>query len=222
MIAMILAAGRGKRLRPITDKSPKALLEVAGGSLLERHLRMLSAAGVKNVVINLDWLGEQIIDRIGDGRRFGLQVTYSPEFGNVLETAGGIHRALPLLGTRPFWVVNVDVFTNLELPEITIEDNATAHVLLVPTPDFKSVGDFDLNNGRLANSEQPLYTFSGIALYRPEFFKGLAPGRRPLAPLLRAAADRGEITAALLDGTWEDVGTPERFERARRSAGSQP
>jgi MurNAc alpha-1-phosphate uridylyltransferase len=219
MMAMILAAGRGERLRPITDKTPKALLEVAGESLLERHLRMLSSAGVENVVVNLDWLGEQIIGRIGDGRRFGLHVTYSPEFGNVLETAGGIHRALPMLGAGPFWVINADVFTDSELPKITLAANATAHLLLVPTPPFKSRGDFDLNNGLLANSGQPQYTFSGIALYRPEFFDGLPPGRCPLAPLLRAAADKGKITAALLDGTWEDVGTPERLERVRQQFG---
>ena len=220
MMAMILAAGRGERLRPITDKTPKALLEVAGESLLERHLRMLSAAGIKNVVVNLDWLGEQIIERIGDGQRFGLQVIYSPEFGNVLETAGGIHRALPMLGAEPFWVVNADVFTDFVLPKITLAANATAHLLLVPTPPFKSCGDFDLDNGLLANGEHPRFTFSGIALYRPEFFDGLPPGRSPLAPLLRAAADKGEITAALLDGIWEDVGTPERLERVRQQFGS--
>ena len=220
MMAMILAAGRGERLRPITDKIPKALLDVAGESLLERHLRMLSAAGISNVVVNLDWLGEQIIERIGDGRRFGLQVTYSPEFGNVLETAGGIHRALPVLGAEPFWVVNADVFTDIELPDINLAADATAHLLLVPTPEFKARGDFDLNNGLLANSEQPQYTFSGIALYRPDFFAGLSPGRNPLAPLLRAAADKREITAALLDGAWEDVGTPERLERVRQQSGS--
>ena len=125
-----------------------------------------------------------------------------------------------MLGSEPFWVVNADVFTDLELPDITLADNATAHLLLVPTPEFKSRGDFDLNNGLLANSEQPQYTFSGIGLYRPEFFEGLLPGRSPLAPLLRAAADKGEITAALLDGVWEDVGTPERLERVRRQFGN--
>jgi len=216
MMAMILAAGRGERMRPITDNTPKALLDVAGESLLERHLRMLSAAGIRNVVVNLDWLGEQIIEHIGDGQRFGLQVTYSPEFGNVLETAGGIQRALPMLGAEPFWVINADVVTDFELPDFSLVANATAHLLLVPTPEFKSCGDFDLINGLLANGKQPQYTFSGIAIYRPEFFAGLEPGRRPLAPLLRAAADRGEITAALLDGVWQDVGTAERLERVRQ------
>lgn len=211
MMAMILAAGRGERLRPITNKTPKALLEIAGESLLERHLRMLAAAGIDAVVINLGWLGEQIVESIGDGHRYGLQVTYSPEFDAVLETAGGIQRALPMLGCGPFWVINADVFTDLHLPGIALEKNVLGHVLLVPTPAFKSCGDFDLVNGSLANGDQPLYTFSGIACYRPELFRRMPPGRAPLAPLLRMAADNGELTAALLDGVWEDVGTHERL-----------
>ena len=216
MMAMILAAGRGERLRPLTDTIPKALVEIAGESLLERHLRMLARAGIKNVVINLDWLGEQIIDRIGEGQRFGLQVTYSPEFDGVLETAGGIHRALPMLGSKPFWVVNADVYTDMDLPEIHLAGDYLAHTLLVPTPEFKSHGDFDLKNGELVNSKQPRLTFSGIALYRPEFFRQMTPGRAPLAPLLRDGADSAQISASMLEGVWEDIGTPDRLERVRR------
>jgi MurNAc alpha-1-phosphate uridylyltransferase len=216
MTAMILAAGRGERLRPLTDTIPKALVEVAGESLLERHLRMLARAGIKNVVINLDWLGEQIIERIGEGQRFGLQVTYSPEFDGVLETAGGIHRALPMLGSEPFWVVNADVYTDMDLPEIQLAGDYLAHTLLVPTPEFKSHGDFDLKNGELVNGEQPQLTFSGIALYRPEFFRQMTPGRAPLAPLLRDGADSAQISASMLEGVWEDIGTPDRLERVRR------
>ncbi len=216
MMAMILAAGRGERMWPITNRTPKALLEIAGEKLLERHLRMLAAAGIKTVVINLDWLGEQIVDCVGDGHRFGLQVTYSPEFGDVLETAGGIQRALPMLGSEPFWVINADVFTDLQLPTVTLEENVQGHVLLVPTPAFKTCGDFDLENGSLANGEQPLYTFSGIACYRPELFHRILPGRAPLAPLLRMAVDKRELTAALLDGVWEDVGTRERLASVRQ------
>ena len=129
MTAMILAAGRGERLRPLTDTIPKALVEVAGESLLERHLRMLARSGIGNVVINVDWLGEQIIECIGDGQRFGLQVTYSPEFGGVLETAGGIQRALPMLGKEPFWVVNADVFTDMDLPAIRLADDVLDFIL---------------------------------------------------------------------------------------------
>ena len=217
MTAMILAAGRGKRLRPLTDTIPKALVEVAGETLLARHLRMLARAGIKNVVINLDWLGEQIIDLVGEGDRFDLQVTYSPEFGNVLETAGGIQRALPMLGNKSFWVVNADVYTDMDLPAIQLSDDALAHVLLVPTPDFKTIGDFDITNGRLANGDNPEFTYSGISLYRPEFFQSLAPGRAALGPMLRASADEGTITASMLDGVWEDVGTHERLERVRES-----
>jgi MurNAc alpha-1-phosphate uridylyltransferase len=216
MTAMILAAGRGERLRPLTDTIPKALVEVAGESLLERHLRMLARSGIGNVVINVDWLGEQIIECIGDGQRFGLQVTYSPEFGGVLETAGGIQRALPMLGKEPFWVVNADVFTDMDLPAIRLADDVLAHVLLVPTPGFKTRGDFDLDNGFLANGEQPKLTFSGIALYRPEFFSGQEPGCAPLAPLLREAAESGKISASMLEGIWEDVGTPERLETIQK------
>jgi len=217
MTAMILAAGRGERLRPVTDTVPKALVEVAGQSLLERHLRMLARAGIRNVVVNLDWLGEQIIDHIGSGDRFGLQVTYSPEFGDALETAGGIRRALPLLGSGPFWVINADVYTKMDLPDVRLADGDRAHTLLVPTPEFKSVGDFDLVDGRLENSAQPQLTFSGIAMYKPEFFGHLAPGRAPLAPLLRDGAAAGVITASLLDGAWGDIGTPERLAAVRKS-----
>jgi len=219
--AIILAAGRGERLRPLTDSIPKALVEVAGETLLERHLRMLARAGIRNVVINLDWLGEQIIDRVGEGDRFGLQVTYSPEFGNVLETAGGIQRALPMLGNEPFWVVNADVYTDIDLPEIRLGEDVQAHVLLVPKPAFKAQGDFDLVGDRLVNSDNPGYTFSGISRYMPTFFRELRSGRAALGPMLRAAADAGTISAAMLDGVWEDVGTPERLEQVRAAAQSR-
>lgn len=219
MRAMILAAGRGERLRPVTDLLPKALVEVAGESLLERHLRSLSGSGVTHAVINLDWLGDMICKRIGDGHRFGLSVCYSPEFGNVLETAGGILRALPMLGEEPFCVVNADVFTDAipALCDVRLADSDLGHLLMVPKPDFKPNGDFDLSNGRLRNDTTPDYTFSGMAIYRPQFFASLAPGRSPLAPLLRRAADNDRLAASLHEGIWEDVGTPERLERVRES-----
>lgn len=217
MRAMILAAGRGERLRPVTDKLPKALVEVAGESLLERHLRSLSECGVTHVVVNLDWLGDMICERIGDGHRFGLSVSYSPEFGHVLETAGGILRALPMLGDEPFCVVNADVFTDAVpvLCGVRLEDRDSGHLIMVPKPDFKSLGDFDLTDGRLRNASMPDYTFSGLAVYRPQFFASLTPGRAPLAPLLRSAADEDRLAASLHEGFWEDVGTPERLERVR-------
>lgn len=211
MIGMILAAGRGERMRPLTDTTPKALLEVGGRSLLEYQLERLASAGAEAVVINLGWLGEAIVDRIGDGRRFGLQVIYSPEYEQVLETGGGILRALPLLGGAPFWVLNADVFTDFALPPIELPPEILGHLVLVPTPAHKPTGDFDLVDGKARTAENPAHTFSGLALYRPELFTGQAPGRFPLAPLLFEAAARGQLTAELYEGVWEDVGTPERL-----------
>lgn len=216
MIAMILAAGRGERLRPLTDQLPKALVEVAGTSLLERHLAAVRAAGVRTVVINLGWHGEQIVERIGSGSRYGVDVVYSPEGDDVLETGGGIHRALPVLGSDPFVVINADVYTDMPIPLDLTEDGALAHLVLVPTPAHKSAGDFDLVNGRIRNSDQPSLTFSGVAVYRPEFFAECSPGRFPLAPMLRVAADAGQLTGSLHEGTWEDVGTPERLAALNR------
>ena len=208
---MLLAAGRGERLRPITDHMPKPLVEVRGTSLIERHLRALADAGATTVVINLGWLGEQIAERIGSGVRYGVHVLYSDERDNILETAGGIRRALPLLGSDPFLVVNADIYTDLRLPcEMPLETEV-AHLVLVPTPDFKSRGDFDIEAGKLRNVDEPRYTFSGVAIYRPAFFADLEEGRRPLAPLLKAAADKGRIGASLYQGVWADVGTPERL-----------
>ncbi len=215
MIAMILAAGRGERMRPITDSQPKALLDVDGQSLLERHLDSLKAAGIDTVVINLGWLGEQIVDRVGSGQRYGLSVVYSPEGENILETGGGIRRALPLLGKVPFLVVNADVFTDMPLPT-TLDDDADGHLVLVPKPAHKKRADFDLVGGRIANSETPSLTFSGIALYRPGFFANCAPGRFPLAPMLRSAAEASRLSGSVYDGAWEDVGTPQRLEELNR------
>ena len=207
---MILAAGRGERLRPVTDEIPKALVEVNGESLLERHLRSLAEAGADTVVINLGWLGEQIVERVGSGAQFGLQVVYSPEYEDVLETGGGIHRALPLLGAGSFWVVNADTYTEIRLPKLKLEENILGHLILVPTPAHKNNGDFDLTDGLVRNGEDPALTFSGIALYRPALFAGQKSGRFPLAPILREAADRDQLSGSLFDGVWEDVGTPER------------
>lgn len=215
MIAMILAAGRGERLRPITDSMPKALVKVQGQSLLERHLWSVRAAGIETVVINLGWLGEQIEASIGSGARFGLQVVYSQEGDNILETGGGIQRALPLFGDEPFLVVNGDVFTDIELP-VALSDDADGHLVMVPTPDFKTQGDFELVDGLVRNATSPALTFSGVATYRPSFFKDCEPGRFSVAPMLRRAADAGRLTGNLHSGLWEDVGTPERLERVNQ------
>jgi len=211
MIAMLLAAGRGERLRPLTDDAPKSLVEVRGEALLERHLRSLRAGGVETVVINLGWHGEQILERIGSGERFGLHVIYSQEGDDTLETGGGIHRALPVLGSEPFLVVNADVFTDMPVPVIELRDSDLAHLLLVPTPADKDSGDFALTADRVRNSGDSMYTFSGISIYRPEFFDSCEPGRFSVVPMLRAAADAGRISGSVYEGLWRDVGTPERL-----------
>lgn len=212
MPAMILAAGRGERLRPVTDTTPKALVEINGVSLLERHLKRLADAKIKTVVINLGWLGEQIAERIGSGQQYGLQVVYSPEYDHILDTGGGIKRALPLLEKAPFWIINADIFTDMPLPNIKLNPESLAHLVLVPTPAHKVAGDFELRDGKVRNSDNQDLTYSGVAFYRPEFFANSGGGRFSVVPLLRDAADNGLIEGSLYEGVWEDVGTPERLE----------
>lgn len=211
MKAMILAAGRGERLRPMTDGIPKSLVEVGGKSLLERHLDRLRAAGIREVVINLGWLGDRIVERVGTGRRYGLEVHYSDERGDVLETGGGIHKALPLLDSDPFVVINADIYTEMPVPDVALHGDRLAHLVLVPTPAYRERGDFDLVDGLVRNAVEPSLTSSGVCLYRPAFFHGCEAGRFSVAPLWRAAADRGEMSGSLYEGPWADIGTPERL-----------
>ncbi len=211
MIAMILAAGRGERLRPITDDIPKALVEINGTSLLERHLEALKRSGVSTVVINLGWLGEQIVERIGSGSKFGINVVYSPEYDSVLDTGGGIHRALPLLGDDPFWVINADTYTDFLPHDLELPANVLAHLILVPTPAHREVGDFDLIDGLVSNNGNRPFTYSGIGLYRPEFLAGQEAGRFSLVPLMREAADESKLSGALYEGLWQDIGTADRL-----------
>ena len=209
---MLLAAGKGERLRPLTESVPKALVDVAGRSLLERHLDKLPGGGT--VVINLGWLGQQIPERVGSGERYGQAVVYSDEGDNILETGGGIHRALPMLGDQPFLVVNADVLTDMPLPPSGIElGDSLVHLVLVPKPEYREQGDFGLENGRVSNDDRR-FTFSGVAVYDPRFFDTCEPGRFSVAPLLRQAADRGLVAGSLYTGYWADVGTPERLELA--------
>ena len=208
MNAMILAAGRGERLRPLTDNTPKPLLDVRGKPLIVYHLEALVRGGFSEVVINLSWLGDQIRARLGNGSEFGLHIAYSEE-ATALETAGGILQALPLLGER-FVVVNGDVFTNYDFSRLRAADNL-AHLVLVDNPQHNTAGDFSLDATSVGNDGQPMHTFSGIAQYHCSFFDGLAPGKQALAPLLRAAAERGQVSGELFSGEWVDIGTAERL-----------
>jgi len=211
MLAMVLAAGRGERLRPITASVPKALVEVKGRSLLEYHLSALAAAGVETVVINLGWFGDKIIEKIGSGAEFGLNVIYSPEGDNILETGGGIFRALPMLGSDPFLVVNADIHSDMPLTLDDLHPECVGHLVLVPKPDYRATGDFGLLDGRVRNVSDPELTFGGIAVYRPEFFSECSPGRFSLVPMMRAAADAGTLSGSVYSGRWQDVGTPDRL-----------
>ncbi|MGB5346346.1 MAG: nucleotidyltransferase family protein [Woeseia sp.] len=215
MTVMLLAAGRGERLRPLTDELPKALVEVAGVSLLERHLQRLGEAGAQTVVINLGWQGEQIVQRIGSGRRFGLQVVYSPEYDQPLETGGGIFRALPLLGqSEPFWVINADIVCDFALHDVPLSATTLAHLVLVANPAYRDHGDFALDGDRTVNAQEAPLTYSGIAFYRPEFFAGCSGGRFSVVPLLQRFAEEGRLSGEVHSGLWADVGTPQRLAAA--------
>ncbi|MBT8440998.1 MAG: nucleotidyltransferase family protein [Gammaproteobacteria bacterium] len=211
MKAMILAAGRGERMRPLTDATPKPLLEVGGRALIEHHIDALAAAGAEEIVINLSWRGEQIMDFLGNGSKYGLKITYSDEGPVALETGGGIHRALPILGDEPFWLVNGDVYCDFSYPERRLESQTLGHLLLVSNPDHNPRGDFALDHGIVLANGGPLWTYSGISLLRPALFASCEPGRFPLAPLLIEAMDRDEISGEVYGGRWVDVGTPERL-----------
>ncbi|MDX1736161.1 MAG: nucleotidyltransferase family protein [Halioglobus sp.] len=214
--AMVLAAGVGERMRPLTDRTPKPLLSVAGVPLIEYHLRALSRAGVRDVVINVSHLAGQIIDFCGDGSRWDLAIAYSRE-EQPLETAGGILQALPLLGEAPFLVVNGDVWTDFPLEQLlpgTLREGEAAHLVMVDSPPQHPLGDFVLDGEgwlhRRGEGERG-YTYAGIGIYCAAFLEGLAPGKTPLRPLLDRAIDAGTLGARHSAGRWEDVGTPERL-----------
>lgn len=218
MRAMVLAAGKGERMRPLTLHTPKPLLPVAGKPLIEWHLEALKRAGISELVINHAWLGEQIEAAFGDGSRLGLHIRWSAE-SEPLETGGGILNALPLLGASPFVLVNGDVWTEYDFAELPPLGGLLAHLVLVPNPEYKPQGDFVLVEGAVRNPVAGEgHTYSGIALVSPRLFDGCAPGAFALAPLLRRAADQGLISGELYCGPWLDVGTPERLEQAGRLA----
>jgi N-acetyl-alpha-D-muramate 1-phosphate uridylyltransferase len=223
--AMLLAAGRGERLRPITDSLPKPLAEVAGKPLIVYHLEALVRAGIREVVINLSWLGEQIRAALGDGSRYGLRIAYSEEGPVPLETGGGIHRALPLLGADPFLVVNSDVWTDMDFGRaLALDEGADARLVLAPNPAHHPRGDFGLEGDFVVEREAERFTYTGIGIYRPELFAACAPGKFPLLPLLKRAIAARRLRGELYRGEWLDIGSPERLawldarERAAQKA----
>lgn len=218
MKAMILAAGRGERMRPLTDSVPKPLLDAGGKPLIVWTIEALVRSGFRELVINHAHLGEKIEAALGDGSAYGASIRYSPE-GTALETAGGIRKALALLG-ETFLVVNGDIHTDIEYRRLADQPRASrlAHVLLVPNPAHNPNGDFALDGGELRNHGRSMLTFSGIGVYRADMFSALVPGQAAkLAPLLRSAADEGRASGEIHAGVWQDIGTPQRLAELDRT-----
>jgi len=211
MQAMILAAGRGERMRPLTDHTPKPLLEAGGKPLVVHHVERLVAAGLRRIVINHAYLGHRIEATLGNGSRWGAEICYSPE-SEALETGGGIFKALPLFGHGPFLVVNGDIWTDLEFACLRLSDDLLAHLVLVDNPPYHLTGDFALADGRLSMHGRPRYTYSGVGVYHPDLFRSCLAEAFPLAPLLRAMIERALVSGEYYPGRWLDIGTPERLQ----------
>lgn len=208
---MILAAGRGERMRPLTDATPKPLLRVNNRPLIEYHIEALINGGIGDIVINLAWCGDQIRNWIGDGTKYGIKVSYSDEGSSALETGGGIFRALPLLGDAPFWLVNGDVFCAYNYSEKGLAAGMLGHLVMVSNPSHNASGDFSLVDGIVTpRAERPL-TYSGISILHPDLFAGASDGKFPLAPLLSDAIERGAMSGEHFKGHWFDIGTPQRL-----------
>ena len=226
MKAMILAAGRGERLRPLTDETPKPLLKVSTRSLIEYHIDNLVKAGITEIVINTAWLAEKIHQQLGDGSNYGANIRYSDE-GEALETAGGIINALPLLGEKPFIVVNGDIWCDFDFSTwdfstlATLKSDIQAHLVLVKNPEHNQKGDFALHTGMIKNTGEPMYTFSGIGLYSTRFFAEQETGITPLAPLIRKKSEDGLVSGQIYDGRWTDVGTVERLQELKNQLGKE-
>jgi N-acetyl-alpha-D-muramate 1-phosphate uridylyltransferase len=216
MKAMLLAAGRGERMRPLTDTLPKPLLRVGGRALIAWHLAALARAGVREVVINVSWLGEQLRGALGDGREFGVRISWSEEGPVPLETGGGIFHAVPLLGPGPFLVVNSDIWTDIDFGRLRLESGAHAHLVLIPNPPHHPRGDFALEGDVVVDRDSGRFTYSGVGLYHPEFFHDCTAGRFPLLPLLNRAIAAGLARGEVHRGEWCDVGTPERLASLER------
>ena len=220
MKAMILAAGLGKRMRPLTDHIPKPLLKVADKPLIEYHLEKLAAAGVKEVIVNLAYLGDKIRQALGDGSRWNLALHYSEE-PQPLETAGAIAQALPLLGDEPFLLVNGDVWTDLDFSIIpkALSGNDQAMLFLAKQPEWREKGDFNLDESRVRESDTPNLLYAGIALYHPSILDGAVVEKFSIVPRLKKAIQQDRVAGQLINGEWDDVGTPERLAALRDKYG---
>ena len=209
--ALIFAAGRGERMRPLSDTVAKPLLRAGGKMLIEYHLENLAAAGVRDVIINTSHLAEQFPATLGDGSRWGVRIAYSYEGSEPLETGGGMLRALPLLGLAPFIAVNGDIRTDFDFSTLPQNPQTLAHLVLVDNPPQHALGDFVLRGGLVHDEPSPRLTFAGIGVYRPELLAGHAPGKFSTVPILRAAMHEGKVSGEHYPGAWSDVGTPQRL-----------
>ena len=209
---MILAAGCGERMRPLTDELPKPLLKIDAKPILQYHLEALAQAGIKQIVINHSWMGGLIEEYFGNGNEYGVEVAYSPEGESRLETGGGIKNALPLLGDDPFIVVNADVWTDYNFMQLPNAPEGLAHIVLVENPAHHPQGDFCLQAGLVMDNACERLTYSGIGVFSPELFSNCKETVFPLAPLLRAAIARQQIRGEHYTGAWMDIGTPERLQ----------
>lgn len=219
MKAMILAAGRGDRMRPLTDSIPKPLLQIRGKSLIEYRLDSLRAAGIRECIINLSYLGSQIREHLGDGSRWGMLIHYSEEGDRPLESAGGIVHALPLLGDNPFILTNADVWTDFDfnkLPNTVID---YAYLIMVKNPPHNATGDFYYKDGKLRERGGRKLTYSGIGVYKPDMFRNCTPGRQQLKPLLLQAISQNKVSAEYYKGIWTDIGTLDRLSQIEQSGG---
>ena len=219
MRALILAAGKGERMRPLTLFTPKPLLEVGNQPLIERHIERLKQAGIDDIVINTSWLAQQIFDRLGNGERFGVRLRYSHEGDEPMETGGGIYNALPLLGDEPFLVVNGDTWHDIDFSTLSLSENDLINLVLVNNPPHNPAGDFCLAHGRLRECEagKNALTYSGVGVFHPQLFKDSQPGHWPVVPLIRQAITQDRAAGIHHHGQWSDIGTIERLLQANKN-----
>lgn len=214
---VILAAGHGKRMLPLTAKTPKPLLKIGKYSLIEHHLRKLSALGFRNIIINTAYLGEMIQQKIGSGSQFNLNIRYSDESKTgALETAGGLRQALAMINSDPFLVINSDIWTDFDFTSLLLPLTESGRLVLVNNPSHNQTGDFSLNNSHISkrnDSGLDNFTFSGIALYKKSIFTNLPTGKQALAPVLHKLVDKKQLSGLVYSGVWTDVGTPDRLEK---------